>query len=61
MKLHTLMDFTAGLFKSFNLASICLSKEDEYALASTFNTSKVHKAKKTQSNNNETLHFPISP
>jgi hypothetical protein len=21
----------------------------------------VHKAKKTQSNNNETLHFPISP
>jgi hypothetical protein len=55
------MDFTAGLFKSFNLASICLSKEDEYALASTFNTSKVHKAKKTQSNNNETLHFPISP
>ena len=60
MKLHTLMDFTAGLFKSFNLASISLSK-GEYVLASTFNSSMVHKLKNTQSNNIATLYFPIPP
>ena len=60
MELHTLMDFTAGLFKSFNLPSISLSK-GEYVLASTFNSSMVHKLKNTQSNNIATLYFPIPP
>jgi len=58
MELHTLMDFSAGLFKSFNLASISLSK-GEYVLASTFNSSMVHKLKKTQSNNIPVLYLPI--
>lgn len=56
MELHTLIVFTAGLFKSFNLASISLSKGDDF-LASTLNSSK---EKNTQSNNIETLCFPIA-
>jgi hypothetical protein len=60
MELHTLMDFTAGLFRSFNLASISLSKDDD--VASTFDARMVvHKAKNIQSNNMATLHFPIPP
>jgi len=54
------MDFTAGLFRSFNLASISLSKDDD--VASTFDARMVvHKAKNIQSNNMATLHFPIPP
>jgi hypothetical protein len=60
MELHTLMDFTAGLFKSFNLASISLSKVED-VLASIFNTDMVHKAKNIQRNNVAPLNFPIPP
>lgn len=56
MKLNTLMVFTACLLRSFNLASISLSKGD-IALASTFNTGTLYEAKNDQNNKNATLHF----
>jgi len=57
------MDFTAGLFRSFNLDSISFSKNDDaVALASTFNSRMVvHKTKNAQTNNAVTLQFPIPP